>query len=90
MISISPPENRHFLKWCCLFVCFFFLLIAGRGQMYGRGGPTYGGQAPSHEQPSAVTPPQPQSAPHGRGLYISVAFILFKQVTSSFSGQYCR
>ena len=58
--------------------------------MYGRGGPTYGGQAPSHDQPSAVTPPQPQSAPPGRGMYISGEFIHFKHVTSSFSGQYCR
>lgn len=59
--------------------------------MYGRGGPTYGGQAPSHpsrDQPSAVTPPQPQSAPHGRGMYISGAFIVLKQVTGSFSGRY--
>ena len=59
--------------------------------MYGRGGPTYGGQAPSHpsrDQPSAATLPQPQSASHGRGMYISGAFITFKQVTGSFSGRY--
>ena len=61
--------------------------------MYGRGGPTYGGQAPSHpshDQPSPVTPSHPQSAPPGRGMYISGAFIVFKQVTSSFYGQYWR
>lgn len=56
--------------------------------MYGRGGPTYGGQAPPHDQQSAATPPQPQSAPYGRGMYICSALILFKQVTSSFSNQY--
>ena len=58
--------------------------------MNGRGGATYGGQTPPHDQPSAATPPQPQSAPYGRGMYISQPFILFEQGTSSFSGQYCR
>ena len=42
-----------------------FNFSAGRAQMYGRGGPMYGG--PSYaQQPAAVAPPQ-QSVPYGRG-----------------------
>lgn len=60
--------------------------------MYGRGGATYGGQTSPRDQSSAVTPPQPQSAPYGRGMYISRTFILFKQVTTcgSFCDEYYR
>ena len=73
--------------------CWFFpLFIAGHGQMYGRGGATYGGQTSPRDQSSAVTPPQPQSAPYGRGMYLSRTFILFKQVTTcgSFCDEYYR
>ena len=46
---------------------FDVLFLAGRGQMYGRGGPTYGGPGPDYGQQSAAAPPPQQIPSYGRG-----------------------
>jgi len=43
------------------------LFVAGRGQMYGRGGPTYGAPIPEYGQQPGVTPAPQQTPSYGRG-----------------------
>ena len=51
-----------------VIISLSLLVFAGHGQMYGRGGPVYGGPAPPYGQQPASTLSHQQTVSYGRGI----------------------